>query len=140
MVNFVKESLTQKEYHLKCKIAAKSRPHRSGSGQRYDAQVVILIPEHNAQGIRFFRAWEVEDSGDDYKFEFAVFYPEPLGITGRASVAWPNDLCDKIHIMVMNKTVEDILLRKVGQTIDITVYGEDDDEKADEVGSIEDFG
>jgi hypothetical protein len=103
---------TEAEYHLKCLILQKtirSRDQkRNGDWFEEDRTMVFLIPEDNDQRSLFFRAW-LPESPQEHS-ELDVIFPEPISRAAKVSLLNADEYCDKPHMRVMGKWLEDLVI------------------------------
>lgn len=124
---------TELEYFLKCKIQ-KFIKHVKDNDKTYTRELVILVPEHNDAASSFFRAW-LPDTREEY-FELVAQMPYPIDSIARLSIhRGPNEKCEKHHLFVMSKGVEELILQNnlIDKTIHVKILPESQDEQHDQV-------
>jgi len=107
-------------------------------GAKNEAKVALLVPIiGDGQCTQFFDAW-LPVVSEEYH-EIVMKIGHPINAPCRGSVHRPNSLCDKPHIFVMSTGSEEVLKSldyKADQRIKIRVLPQDQDEVADDAGSI----
>lgn len=98
---------------------------------QFEREMVILIPEHNDECGRFFRAW-LPDTTDEY-YELGVEIGSPVFSPSRVSIhRAPHPYSDSHFLFVMSKGVEEDLLRQPeGKRLQVIILPQSSEEILD---------
>ena len=110
----------EKTYHLTAKVKVVRMTGKQGekdTGGSFD--VVVLVPEQNDETTRFFSAWLADTEKDN--FECLGTMGHPIYGSMRLSVSRGNKTHHEAHLFVMSKGVEDILVHKDGEKIQVNI-------------------
>lgn len=110
----------ERTYHLTTRVKVVKMTGKQGvkdTGGSFT--VVVLVPEQNDETTRFFRAWLADTEGDN--FECLGTMGHPIYGSLRLSVSRGNKTHHEAHLFVMSKGVEDILINKDGEKIQIDI-------------------
>jgi|SRR5271155_2069428 len=135
--SLARTSPQKREYHLKCKIKF-VKGTTDVKGVKIDRTMAILIPDESDQRTYFLSAWLPEVKEE--RFELVGYIPYPINSNLRMSIhRGPDEYCDTHYLFVMSKGVEeDFVTGKMeGKSIQLRVFGEDDEEQADIVRESE---
>ena len=129
---------TNQKYTLKCFIKIMDVSYddvQSKKTERVTEKMVFLLPSESTECDLFYDAW-LPDTDIDYS-EIGCQAGHPVYGVFRAAVKRRSKDCERPHIFVMTKSVEDILLKMDGKEIVIDVLPESEDEKMDRQRDIE---
>jgi hypothetical protein len=126
---------TCQEYYLKCRTRFITKnvsdEIKKGVVNQYQRHMVILVPEHNDQFVRFARAW-VPETIEEY-YELAADLGPPIHGPSRLSVHMGHDQwCDRPYLLVMSKGVEEIIQKfPEGCVMQVTTLSANEESQAD---------
>jgi len=78
-----------------------------------EEECIVLIPENNDEGIKFWMAWLPQDYESQGKYEVPSWIDGPIHSPARLAVMLPNKQCDKNHLFLMTPALEDKLKKFV---------------------------
>lgn len=129
----------ERTYHLTTKVKVVTMTGKQGEKDTGGSfKVVVLVPEQNDETTRFFAAWLADTEKDSFECLGTMGYP--IYGSMRLSVCRGNKTCHEAHLFVMSKGVEDILVNKDGEKIQVNIergtadasnYHESDDTDTD---------
>lgn len=134
---------TKNRFYIKCKVTSKKFEYRDlqsrGRETNEVADAIFLIPQDATETDCFYSAWLPEKlSFEELKTIGRTNHPfnEIVMETGnpicgffRGAIAAESLYCDRPHIFVMTKQAEEKLRIKIGQTINLTVLGDNEEEQ-----------
>lgn len=119
---------TERAYKLKCKVLIK-KIQTEDLGKKFERTLCFLIPEEGDQRTAFFSAWLPEEFEDSKEyFEIGMLIEPPIDSPCRGSIHRANANCNKHHIFIMSKGVEEDFIKSKWrwkkETINLTVLPE----------------
>lgn len=120
---------TMRKYVIRCRVKVVKTAGKQGllSGQT-EFNAVLLLPQEGDTTTRFYTAWLPDEA--EKHFELVLEMGHPVYGICRAAILRKGKFCERPHIFVMSKGVEDILEKKDGLIIDnITVLPASDEEE-----------
>lgn len=123
----------EREYTLNCLVCKISQSFlatkANGDRVQQEDESIILIPEESSQRDAFFAAWlpdfDLRDENPvlqplDKMSELILNIAYPIGAYSRAGVIRSSQWCDKPHLFIQTKGVEQDLMLCVGQKLVVT--------------------
>jgi hypothetical protein len=123
----------KREYHLKCEVKY-VKGSTEVKGKKIDRTMVVLIPKESDQRTYFLSAWLPDVKEQHY--ELVGYIPNPIDSNFRCSIHRGPDVYSENHyLFIMTKGVEEDFIEKhlEGQSVNVRIFGEDNEESADSV-------
>lgn len=122
----------ERRYTFACKVVAKEVTYldeQSTGNQLVNEELVFLIPEQSTQRDLFYAAWLPDTDAEPS--EIVCEAGHPVYGAFRSALWRRSQFVGDIHLFVMSKGAEESFKEINGKRIEITVYGEQEDQAID---------
>lgn len=123
---------TERRYTFTCRVVAKDvtyEDEQSKGRETVTEKLVFLLPDQSTQRDLFYNAWLPETA--DEPVEIVCETGHPVYGMFRSALWRRSQFVGDIHLFVMSKGAEETLKALDGRRIEITVYGEHEDQMID---------